>query len=842
MDNERIKKLLQDLPIAKVVSEVTQSLLKSNVLLQAEPGAGKSTGLPLALLTWGDPTQKIIMLEPRRLAASSVAERLASQLGEPLGKTIGLRMRGQTSVSKATRLEVVTEGVLTRLLQADPTLDGVGLVVFDEFHERSLHADLGLALCLDIQRSVRTDLRLLLMSATLENSRLLDHLGDARSVYCEGRQFPVDIHWLGEERGAVSARVAQVVKKALVEEPGDVLVFLPGVAEIEKTANFLKDQLDQNIVVFRLHSGTDRTTSRAATGLPKPGQRRVILSTNIAETSITIDGVRVVIDAGLERRGTVDSNTGAVKLETVSASQASATQRAGRAGRTAPGSCYRLWTKNAHNRREESWQAEIFRSDLSPLLMECRQWGIKNIDDIPWLDSPPSAAISRAEGLLETFGFIENSRLTERGRQAGRLSVHPRIANMLLWARDHNQLDIACKLAVVLEEGVRRQSDNDLERLLSQPLSKSVKAREKQLNEKMQTQSSGSAPLPVTKADGSASDPSVGILVAQAYPDWIAQRRTTQNKTARSETHFQLACGSGAVINEDQALSQSAWLAIAGLGGSSQQVRIFSASRLNIDELEHWSPELFLPMRRLEWDTRRERVIAEEQIVLGKLVITTHPSSSFSDQDYAVALLAGISHKGLQSLPWTDETREWQTRVQMMASLSVSGAQSHWPDVSDESLLGQLDQWLLPYLSGIRNLKALAQLDMGKILKANIDFNQQKELDQWLPLRYEVPSGSKIKLRYENGRNPVLSVKLQELFGCIENPTIANGSIPLTVELLSPARRPIQITEDLANFWKTSYHDVRKDMAGRYPKHDWPLDPLNATPTSKAKPRSHKRR
>lgn len=820
---------IQGLPIAAVVDEVIDALVRGNVLLHAEPGAGKSTGMPLALLADSSIQGKIIMLEPRRLAARGVAERLASQLGQRVGDQVGLRMRGVTHVSKATRLEVVTEGVLTRMLQTDPSLDGVDLVIFDEFHERGLHADLGLALCLEVQSALRPTLRLLLMSATLASSKLDEQLAEATQVYCAARQHPVTTIWLGESKDPLAVRVTNAVIRALSEQQGDVLVFLPGVAEIEKTANLLAPRLQKQQEIHRLHSGVSAEDQRTATAPASQSVRRIILSTSIAETSLTIDGVCIVVDAGLERRGRVDSHSGAVLLETVSSNQSSATQRSGRAGRTAPGFCYRLWSETGHSRRAENWQAEIHRADLAPLLLELRQWGSSAESQLPWLEPPPTAALARAGDLLERLGIVKTEQLTPHGRAVARLPLHPRLGHMLIWAAEKGAGELACRLAVLLEEGGRHRQRVDLEEALKFPFARQQTQRMKRLK----------ADLPQQSVSGVT--PSAAVVLAQAYPDWIARRRSDGQSQDAAQTRFAMSCGAGAVISSDEALAQSDWLAVAQLGGQSREGRIFSACSLDITELEHFSPELFRTRDHLDWDDRRERVVGERQKVTGDLVVSTRPLAEVSDEERAHALLSGVRRRTLQCLPWTDECRDWQARVQRMVQLTAEEQKlPQFPEVDDASLLNNLESWLLPYLSGLSHLKALSQLNLLTILNAMLDYQQKSLLEDWLPARYTVPTGSQIKLRYRDVGNPVLSVKIQEMFGCGVNPSIAQGRIPLKVELLSPGRRPVQVTEDLANFWHSSYADVKKEMAGRYPKHHWPEDPLAAPPTTKAKPRKNK--
>ena len=818
---KKVLDYVQKLPIADVVGEVKTALTQGNVLLRAEPGAGKSTGLPLTLLIEASPDNKIIMLEPRRLAAIGVAERLATQLNEPLGQRVGLRMRGQTTVSDQSVLEVVTEGVLTRMLQADPMLEGVGLVIFDEFHERSLNADLGLALCREVQRELREDLRLLLMSATLDADELGTSMAPIAQITCAGRTHAVDIIWLGATKDELARRVLSALSTALSDQQGDVLVFLPGIAEIERVAKLLEPKLDERTLLFRLHGRADSKTQRAATAPAIEGYRRVILSTSIAETSLTIDGVRVVIDAGLERRGRVDSNTGAQRLETVMASQASATQRTGRAGRTASGVCYRLWSESDHSRRAISWQAEILRSELSSLLVETGQWGASDITSLPWLEPPPRASVVRAEALLSSLGIWKVGRLTDHGAAVARLPVHPRLGHMLIWAAKNGAAELACKLVVLLEDGLVKGNTTDLETHIRQGLPKHKERRVSQLKKLL------------GNTQQKAVTPSLPVLVAQAYPDWIAQRRPGV------DSRYLLSCGAGAFIVSEDPLAQTQWLAVASMGGAANEARIFLACQLDIDELETWAPHLLSTNKHLAWDDRQERVVAQQQKLLGKLLVQAKTTTDLTDDERAQALLEGIRKRGIGCLPWTSECREWQARVQLMTGLSGSET-SNWPSVDDASLADTFDSWLLVWLNGISSLKALAQLDLMNILKAMLDYQQQQALDAMLPQRYKVPSGSKIQLRYADEESPVLSVKLQEMFGCVDNPSVANGEVLLKVELLSPARRPVQVTKDLVNFWTNSYPAVKKDMAGRYPKHDWPQDPLAAEPTAYAKSRRKK--
>ena len=802
-----------------LADDIALALAKANVLLRAEPGAGKSTGLPLALLLSGEITGKIILLEPRRLAARSVAQRLAAHLGEKVGQRVGLRMRAETRVSEQTQLTVVTEGVLNRLLQEDPTLDGTGLVIFDEFHERSLHADFGLALCLEVQQALRDDLRLLLMSATLDADTIHAQLNDVQAFHCSVRQHPVETQWMGESSEPLAQGIARCVLTAIDNQEGDVLVFLPGVAEINRAAKILQPRLGDTTELHQLHSGTSLEAQLKATAPARNGHRRVILATSLAETSITIDGVRVVVDSGLERRGRIDPATGAQRLETVMASQASATQRAGRAGRTSAGVCYRLWSEGGHSRRSAHWQPEIFRADLAPLLLELGLWGASEPKELPWLDVPPSASIARAKTLLTRLGLWNDNKLTQYGREVAALPVHPRFGHMLCWAGTAGVTQVAARLAVVLEEQISGVNSADLEPTLHTTLPSTLQRRATQLERSVKTDK--------TQDDS----PTAAAILAQAYPDWVAQRRPGD------AGNFHLACGAGVVMNSEDALAHQQWLSVAQLGGAGTQLRIFKAMALDIDELQRVSPELFDTVDHVDWDDKQQRVLAEHRLMIGNLVVNTKPMQNISNDVKVKALLAGIGKLGISCLPWNDDCREWQARVARMRKLSPSGPGNDWPDVDDDALLIHLDEWLTPWLNGVGSMKALKQLDLYKALDAMLDYRQQTQMNDWLPLRYTVPSGSKIRLRYAQAGEPVLSVKLQELLGCTQNPVIANGKIVLKIEFLSPARRPIQVTTDLVNFWSNSYAAVRKDMKGRYPKHDWPEDPITATPTAFAKRR-----
>ncbi|MFK7893245.1 MAG: ATP-dependent helicase HrpB [Granulosicoccus sp.] len=817
---------IKALPVMALASDIANALCAGNVLLRAQPGAGKSTALPLALLASEKLNGRIVMLEPRRLAALSVAERLASHLGQRVGQDVGLRMRFDTRVSEQTRLEVVTEGVLTRLLQDDPGLEGVGLLVFDEFHERSLHADLALALSLEVQQALRDDLRLLLMSATLDTGQLQTFMPGITLFDCAVRQHPVTIVWAGEHREPLAQRIVQTVIKALSAHEGDVLVFLPGVAEINRTNRQLKNRIDSSVKLHCLHSGISSEAQKAATMSANSLHRRVILSTSLAETSITIDGVRVVIDSGLERRAKLDSVTGAQRLETVQASQASATQRAGRAGRTAPGACYRLWNEPGHSRRAAHWQPEIRRADLAPVLMELGLWGGSGSTKLTWLEAPPQANLSKAEDRLIRLGLWKDGQLSAYGRRVALMPVHPSLGHMLLWAAQRGIHKLASRLVVLLEEQQRVISGADMESFISAPLTATQRKRAKHLERLVMNLSN------TVSGVSEAGEPSAAVTLAQAFPDWIAQKRSV------GDGHFRLACGAGAIIDEDDPLAQSDYLAVAQLGGAGTQLRIFKALALNISELQQYAAELLTGKDHLDWDDKRERVVAEHRLMLGELMVECRSIRTISEADKAKALLSGIRQRGLSCLPWGDDSRELQARVERMHVLPLPDGVDRFPRIDDEALLADLENWLLPWLQNMSTMKALRQLNLYVALQALLNYRQQQVLDDYLPLHYTVPSGSRIRLDYAQSGNPVLSVRLQEMLGCAENPAIARGKVPLKVHLLSPAMRPVQVTEDIANFWTNSYPAVKKEMAGRYPKHVWPEDPINAQATAHSKRRS----
>lgn len=834
------------LPIDEALPALRQALLsRDEAVLEAPPGAGKTTRVPLALLN--EPWlagQSIVMLEPRRLAARAAAERLASELGEKVGETVGYRIRLESKVGPNTRIEVVTEGILARRLQDDPTLEGVGLVIFDEFHERSLDADLALALTLNARVLLRDEpLKLLLMSATLEGARLSSLLDDAPVVRSEGRMYPVAQRWgrpfqAGER---IEQRVAQTVLQALDEEPGSVLVFLPGQAEIRRVNDVLAEQLRDRgeVMLCPLHGELDLMAQRAAIEPAPAGKRKVVLATNIAETSLTIEGVRVVVDAGLARVPRFDPGSGMTRLETRRISRASATQRAGRAGRLEPGACYRLWSEDQHAQLAAYGEAEILQADLAGVALQLARWGVEP-DELAWLDVPPAAAYRQAQDLLERLGALgRNARggwqLTAHGLAMAELPAHPRIAHMLLRGQALGLAPLAADLAALLvERDIQRGGGTDISTRLGlldgsagrQGGAQRVRQLARQFRGLLRT-SSGVAPV-------DASDHRwVGALLAFAYPDRIARQR----REAGGE--YRLANGRAAVFGEPDALMKESWLVIAELGSrqGQREERIYRAAALDPALFDEVLNEQVRQRDELEWDEREGVLRAERQRRIGELILSREPLPGLDDEARGRALLGLVRRKGLELLPWTPELRQWQARIRLLRRIDVSaGADSEWPDVSDDALLARLEEWLLPYLGKVSRLAHFAQLDLKAMLATLLPWPLPQRLDELAPVAIAVPSGSRVRLDYSESP-PVLAVRLQELFGLADTPRVAGGRQPVKLHLLSPARRPVQVTQDLASFWANTYAEVKKDLKGRYPKHYWPDDPLVAEPTARAKPR-----
>ncbi|AWS98361.1 ATP-dependent helicase HrpB [Citrobacter cronae] len=806
---------MTSLPVAAVVPALLTALDASpQVLLTAPTGAGKSTWLPLRLLEHGGIKGRIILLEPRRLAARNVAQRLAELLNEKPGETVGYRMRAQSCVGPQTRLEVVTEGVLTRMIQRDPELTDVGLVILDEFHERSLQADLALALLLDVQQGLRDDLKLLIMSATLDNGRLQQLLPDAPMIISEGRTFPVERRY---QPLAAHLRFDEAVAIATAEllrhESGSLLLFLPGVGEIQRVQEQLATRVGSDVVLCPLYGALTLAEQRQAI-LPAPqGQRKVVLATNIAETSLTIEDIRLVVDCAQERVARYDARTGLTRLITQRISQASMTQRAGRAGRLEPGICLHLLAKEQAERAASQGEPEILQSDLSGLLMELLQWGCTDPAQLNWLDTPPAINLQAAKQLLQMLGALAGDRLSARGQKMAMLGNDPRLAAMLVSASNDTEAATAAKLTAILEEPPRGGCTD-----LAVAFSRNHPAwqqRSQQLLKRLNVRS------------GQPDSTLLSPLLAQAFADRIARRRGQEGR-------YQLANGMGAMLDADDASGRHEWL-IAPLllqGSASPDARILLALPLEIDVLMQTCPELLQQSDTIEWDETQGTLKALRRSRIGQLTVKVQPLAKPSEEELHQAMLNGIRDKGLSMLNWTPEAEQFRLRLHCAANWLP---EYDWPAVDEDSLLATLETWLLPHMSGVHSLRALKALNVGQALRGLLDWSMLQRLDSELPAHYTVPTGSRIAIRYHEDNPPALAVRMQEMFGEARTPTIAQGRVPLVLELLSPAQRPLQVTSDLSAFWQGSYREVQKEMKGRYPKHVWPDDPANTAPTRRTK-------
>jgi ATP-dependent helicase HrpB len=809
---------LPSLPIDSALPPLRAALAEhGRAVLQAPPGAGKTTRVPLALL--GEPwlgDGKIIMLEPRRIAARAAAGHMASLLRERVGDTVGYRIRMDRKVGPNTRIEVVTEGILTRMLQDDPALDGVGAVIFDEFHERSLNADLGLALALETAE-LRGDLRLLVMSATLDGAPVARLLGDAPVVSSEGRAYPVETHHRPPRPGeAIEDAVARAVRDALAEETGSLLVFLPGAREIRRVQAKLSG-LGGGVAVTPLYGDLPAAAQDQAIRPAPAGTRKVVLATNIAETSLTIEGVRVVIDSGLARAPRFDPRTGMSRLETVTIARAAADQRRGRAGRTEPGVCWRLWAKAGEGAMAPFDPPEILVADLAPLALELALWG----SDLAWLDPPPAAALVQARTLLADLGAIDaDGRPTAHGKAMARLPLHPRLAHMVLRAKAEGVGGTAAELAAILE-GRRPSPETDLRssiELLHRDRGDPGVARLREAARDI-ARRFGLGP------GGGAGD--AGALLALAYPDRVAKRRPG----ARGS--FLLANGRGAAVRDSDPLAGADYLAIAETDDAGREARILAAAPLDEATLEAVLGDRIAWVETVAWDAAEQAVAARRQRRLGALVLADAALPNPDPAAVAAALLEGVRRLGLDALPWRDGAVALRRRAGFARALEGEA----WPDWSDTALAETLAEWLGPHLSGMRRRTDLDRLDLAQILSTALGWERQRALDALAPATIPIPSGRRAALDYADPAQPVLAVKLQEMFGQAETPRVGGGRVPVAIHLLSPAGRPLQVTRDLAGFWAGSYAEVRKDMRGRYPRHPWPDDPLAAPATARAKPR-----
>ena len=815
------------LPIEHILQDLRSALhTANNVILTAEPGAGKTTVVPVALLNevWLN-SLKIVMLEPRRIAAIRSAEYMSEQRGERAGGTIGYRIRGESVVGKETRIEVVTEGILTRMLQQDASLPGIGLLIFDEFHERSIHADLGLALALDVQQHLRPDLKIIVMSATIDTGAISSLMNDAPVISSKGRTYPVTVRYLPQlVTGPVETAAANAVSRSLKDDEGDILVFLPGQREILKTESLLRQkELSSSVSIHLLFGEASSEQQRNALRSAGVGTRKVILATNIAETSLTIDGVRVVIDSGLSRTAVFDPRRGMTGLVTVPVSQASADQRKGRAGRQYEGICYRLWQEHQHVNLQPFTLPEILSSDLAPFAMELALWGDGEAKNLKFLDPPPPAHLEQARDLLSFLGALDGKgNLTVHGREMASLPVHPRIAHMLLRGKELSLGGLACDLAALLDDrdAVRGKGESDIDlhlrftRVLgnSTPLPKRIREQTDRLRRLLDLQ----------RIPTKSSIDSLGLLLAFAYPDRIGKRKT--------EERYQLSGNMVASLPKGSALSRHEFLAVGEVDGAGSDIRIYLAEPLTKDELiKNFSGQI-TEKKELQWDERSQSVLSRSVTRLGSLELSER--SIIPEQNDAQELIIrAIQEHGLSILPWNKESDELRRRSEW---LRTQGIVTEWPDLSDEQLLATMKDWLAPFLNGITRFAQLSKLSMIDILRSLFPYQNMKDLDRLAPTHLTVPTGSSIPIDYSS-EQPVLAVRLQEMFGETMTPTVAGGARKVLLHLLSPARRPLAVTQDLPSFWKNAYQDVRKDMRGQYPKHYWPEDPLEAEPTRRTK-------
>ena len=814
------------LPVDETLPALTAALAeKGSAVLQAPPGAGKTTRVPLALLDqpWLG-KQRIVMLEPRRIAARASARRMATMLGEKVGETVGYRVRHDSKIGPRTRIEVVTDGLFVRRLQADPSLGDVGLVVFDEFHERGIDGDLGLALTLESRAALRPELRLLVMSATLDGQAVARLLGDAPIVSSAGRAYPVEtIHVDRLASRRIEDAVADAIRRALGESEGGLLAFLPGTGEIRRTAERLAGLEAEVLPLYGDLSA--EAQDRAIAPLPD-GRRKVVLATSIAETSLTIPDIRVVVDSGLARLPTFDPVRGMTRLETQRVSLASADQRRGRAGRLGPGLCYRLWSRETERALRPFAPAEILEADLASLALDLALWGTGDPRELQWLDPPPPAAYAQARDLLRRLGALDGEgRATAHGREMAAFGMHPRLAHMLLRAKALGLGPLACDVAALLEERDILSGEAARDPDLRLRIERLASAREHggAAGAVRRAASEHRRRLGVTGPAARIDE--AGLLVALAYPDRIAQRRP--GEAAR----FLLAGGGGAALEGPWALGRESYLAIADLDGDRREARIWRAAPISVADLEAHFADAIEDADTVAWDGGAKAVAAERRRKLGDLVLERSGLRDADPERVRLVLLEAVRAEGLAALPWTDETRVLRRRVAFLRTQDET-----WPDLSDEALFTTLDDWLGPHLAGLTRLADLKRLDLGALLLAPLDHARRRKLDELAPTHVVVPSGSRLPIDYA-GDVPALDVRLQEMFGARATPAIFSGRVPLLLRLLSPAHRPVQTTRDLAGFWAGAYREVRADLRGRYPRHAWPENPLDAQPTARAKRR-----
>ncbi len=857
------------LPIDAVLDELAGTLARNNAaVLVAPPGAGKTTRVPLALLDepWLG-TRRIIMLEPRRIAARASAERMAKTLGEPVGRTVGYRVRFGSKVSRATRIEVVTEGIFSRQILDDPELSGVAAVLFDEFHERSLDADMGLALARDAQTGLREDLRILVMSATLDGARVAKLLGDAPVIASEGRAFPVETRYLGRKADApLERQMADAIAMALRADPGSVLAFLPGAAEIRRTQNFLAERVhDASVEIVPLFGALDAgVQDRAIAPAPK-GQRKVVLATSIAETSLTIEGVRIVVDSGVARVPRYEPDIGLTRLETVRASRAAVDQRRGRAGRTEPGVCYRLWDEPQTASLAAYTQPEILSADLSSLVLDLAQWGVSDPAALAFLDPPPAPALKEARSLLRELGALDgDGRITAEGNSLRALALPPRLARMIVDSDRLGAGEEAAEIAAVLTERGLGGDSADLEYRLDQfrrdrsQRATSARSLARRWAEQVAASETadgvlGSSPSPLAGSEASearsrgrgggspgtvsaaVATPSpqgggeltTGIMLAFAFPDRVARNRGNGS--------FVLANGRGASMEQTSALARAPYIAVAELTGTAAQGRILLAAPIAQADIERHFADEIETADEISFDRNAMALRARRKRTLHAITLSEAPMALTPSAETARVLADGLIAAGVERLPWSKPLKQWRDRVMFLRK--AEGDASPWPDLSDDALAAQRESWLVPALYDKISLKDLSAGDLSDALMTLLPWELRARLEREAPTHFEAPTGTSLAIDYEAEQGPTIAVRLQELFGLTAHPSIAKGAVPLVLELLSPAHRPVQVTRDLPGFWRGSYAAVRSDLRGRYPRHPWPEDPANALPTRRVKPR-----
>ncbi|MET2954265.1 ATP-dependent helicase HrpB [Vibrio harveyi] len=816
---------MSQLPIEAVMPQLLTAVKNQHqVILKAAPGAGKSTYFPLQLLQKQSVTGKIVMLEPRRLAARNIARYLAQQLGEQVGERVGYRVRGETKVSKNTQLEIVTEGIMTRMIQSDPELNGIDLLIFDEFHERSIHADTALAFSLEVQEALRDDLKLVVMSATLDQGALQTLLPEAAYIESQGRSFEVETRYLPlGVNDHLPTSMAKTIESLIQKESGSLLAFLPGVGAIKQVQERLV-HLPDNVEVCPLYGQLSFAEQQKAIAPASGDKRKVVLATNIAETSLTIEGIRLVVDSGLERVARFDLKNGLTRLEQVRVAQSSAIQRSGRAGRIEEGICVRLYSESQFKQQPQVPQPEILHSDLASLVMELAFWGAGDISELKWLNTPSAASLAQAKQLLIALGLLsEQGQLTPEGKIAHELGVEPRSAAMLIQAQQHDvkMLNTALAAVALIEEPERNITNiaHSLHRWVSgtHPKKSILHKRSQTVALKLDTMFS------LSEVDERA----LPLVLSLAFPDRVAQQRSNQHG------RFTLSNGHGAECRPEETLGDCDYLiAIDLMRSHSNSSQINLACELDINELEEVFEHLFTTDDVVDWDEKKGRLMAERQVKLGRLIIKRDALPSPGKEKMTQALLTYVRRQGLQSLNWTPAAENLLERIRCAVEWLPEQA---WPSFDDVDLLASLEEWLEPYMSTVASVKDLAKVNLVEALNARLGWSLNQHIDEWLPEEYRLPTGSKKRIRYQCGHEPVLSVRMQEVFGESTSPTVAQGRKRLVLELLSPAQRPLQVTTDLAAFWVGSYKEVQKEMKGRYPKHVWPDDPATHVATTKTK-------